>query len=103
MAATVAAKNRKVRQDALREMLSKKCTVEQVLNNVMKMETQGASMEGQELTALKYATDARLKLINKYLPELKASELSMIDEDGKTTGFKVTFSDGQRDNDTTKV
>jgi len=103
MAATVAAKNRRVRQDALREMLSKKCTVEQVIRNIDKMETQGAMMEGQELTALKYATESRLKLINKYLPELKASELSMVDEDGKTTGFNVTFTDAKTDNDTNEV
>ena len=40
------------------------------------MEKEGASMEANELTAIKYATDARLKLINKYLPELKATEMT---------------------------
>ena len=33
-------------------------------------------MEANELTAIKYATDARLRLINKYLPELKATEMT---------------------------
>ncbi len=76
MAATKAAQNRKIRQDSLREMLSKKCTVEQVINNVKKLEEQGASMEQQEVQALKYATDARIKLLGKYLPDLKSTELS---------------------------
>lgn len=33
-------------------------------------------MESNELNAIKYATDARLRLINKYLPELKATEMT---------------------------
>jgi biotin operon repressor len=81
MAATNAAKQRKLRQDALREMLSKKCTVEQVIRNIQKMEEQGLEIEAQELQALKYATDTRLKLINKYLPDLKSAEIT--GEDGK--------------------
>ena len=60
MAATNAAKNRAIRQDSLREMLSKKCTVEQVLVNIRKMEEQGASMESVELQALRAATDTRV-------------------------------------------
>ena len=76
MAATNAAKQRTMRQDALREMLSKKCTVEQLIKNVKKFEEQGASMEPNELQALKYATDTRLKLISKYLPDLKQVEMS---------------------------
>ena len=75
MAATNAAKNRAIRQDALREMLSKKCTVEQVLRNIKKMEEQGVSMEAIELQALRAATDTRVKLLNKYIPDLKSMEL----------------------------
>ena len=74
MAATNAAKNRTIRQDALREMLSKKCTVEQVLRNIKKMEEQVVSMEAIELQALRAATDTRLKLLNKYIPDLKSME-----------------------------
>jgi hypothetical protein len=47
-----------------------------LIDNIVKMEKQGASMEANELTAIKYATDARLRLINKYLPELKATEMT---------------------------
>lgn len=77
MAATALNKNRAIRQEALREQLSKQKHVEQVIKNIKKMEGQGAAMEPTELNAMKYATDARLKLINKYLPDLKATEHSI--------------------------
>lgn len=94
MAANNAAKQRKLRQDALREMLSKKCTVEQVINNIQKMEEQGLSMEAQELQALKYATDTRLKLINKYLPDLKSAEIT--GEGGEALKIQiVSYADSQ--------
>lgn len=76
MAATRANKIRQERQEALREMLSKKCTVQHVIENIRKMEEQGPEMEAQELTALKYATETRLKLISKYLPDLKSQEIT---------------------------
>lgn len=75
MAATRAAQNKKIRQEALREQLSKQKHLEKVVDNVKKMEEQGSEMEGQELQALKYATDARLKLIAKYLPDLKSIDI----------------------------
>ena len=82
MAATNAAKQRKMRQDSLREMLSKKCSVEQVLKNIKKMEEQGISMESVELQALRAATDTRLKLINKYMPDLKQTDIELTGENG---------------------
>lgn len=82
MAANNAAKQRKMRQDALREMLSRKCSVEQVLNNIKKMEEHGPGMESIELQALRAATDTRLKLINKYMPDLKQTDIEITGEDG---------------------
>ena len=76
MAANNPAKQRAMRQEQLRTYLSEKCRLEHVIDNIVKMEKEGASMEANELTAIKYATDARLKLINKYLPELKATEMT---------------------------
>ena len=75
MGATRAALNRKIRQESLREMLAERCRVQHVLDNIEKLETQGAAMEAQELQAMKYAVDARLKLIGKYLPDVKAIEI----------------------------
>jgi hypothetical protein len=76
MAANNPAKQRAMRQEQLRTYLSEKCRLEHVIDNIIKMEKEGASMESNELNAIKYATDARLKLINKYLPELKATEMT---------------------------
>jgi hypothetical protein len=76
MAANNPAKQRAMRQEQLRTYLSEKCRLEHVIDNIIKMEREGASMESNELNAIKYATDARLKLINKYLPELKATEMT---------------------------
>ena len=75
MAQTVAAKNKSIRQEALREWLSNKGLLDKVLDNAKKMEEQGAAMEPQELQGIKYATDTRLKLISKYLPDLKSMEI----------------------------
>jgi hypothetical protein len=76
MAANNPAKQRAMRQEQLRTYLSEKCRLEHVIDNIIKMEREGASMESNELNAIKYATDARLRLINKYLPELKATEMT---------------------------
>lgn len=90
MAATRAANNKSIRQEALREQLSKQKHLEQVVKNVKKFEEQGAAMEPNELQALKHATDTRLKLINKYLPDLKQVEIEGgIEHSG---GFTITWA-----------
>lgn len=81
MAATRAAQNRKIRQEALREQLAEQCRLQHIIDNINKMEQQGAAMDSQELQALKAATDTRVKLLGKYLPDLKAVELT--GEDGE--------------------
>jgi|GEM_PF-4693397 len=95
MAATRAAIARKNKQEALREMLSKQKLVEKAIDNIKKMEELGAAMEPTELNALKYATDARLKLVNKYLSDLKSTELSMDGggEGGSLKSIKIEFVD----------
>lgn len=100
MAATRAHLNKAVRQEALREQLSKQGHVQSAVDIIGKLTDLDNEMDSIEVQRLGKAMDGHFKLINKYLPELKASELSMVDEDGKTTGFKVTFTDAGRDNDT---
>jgi hypothetical protein len=68
--------NKAIRQEALREQLSKQKHIEQVIKNIGKMEVLGG-MESAELNSLKAATDTRLKLISKYLPDLKQSEITI--------------------------
>ena len=64
-----AAKNRAVRQEALREYLSNRGKVDYVFDNIEKIERG----EG-DLHALKAASELRLRLINKYLPDTKHIE-----------------------------
>ena len=96
MALTGAQKQKAIRQDALREMLSKKCTVQQVIANIEKMEgPEAVSMEPQELNALKYATDTRVKLLGKYLPDLKATEHSVSGDDENPLTYLIKEISGQ--------
>lgn len=94
MAATNAAKQRSMRQEQLRNYLAEKCRLEHVVDNIVKMEQQGAAMEPNELTAIKYATDARLKLISKYLPDLKSQEITGADGDALVVSLIKKRFDG---------
>ena len=67
-----AAKNRAVRQEALREYLSNRGKVDYVFDNIEKIERG----EG-DFQALKAASELRLKLINKYLPDTKHIEAEL--------------------------
>ena len=90
MAGSTASKNRKLRQDSLREFLSVKCTVQHVIDNIEKIERlelkdngeEGQEVDYKELQHLQFqmkklqtANDQRLKLVNKYLPDLKMQEI----------------------------
>jgi len=89
MAATRAHKIRAERQEALREMLSKKCTVEQVIEISNKIAELGGELDALAVTRLKAAADLKMKLISKYLPDVKAVEIS-----GEGGGdLQITVSD----------
>ena len=75
---TVAQANRAIRQESLREQLSAQGHVQQVIKNINKIECLDVddSAFNNSVTKLKVANEQRLKLINKYLPDLKATELT---------------------------
>ena len=74
--ATSAAKNKRIRQEALREQLSKQGHVQHVVEISKKLSDQHLTLEATHISALKAAADIKLKLINKYIPDLKSVELS---------------------------
>ena len=76
MGATVAAKNKKVREQALRDQLSQKQLHTQVIRIADKLDNQHLELEATHISALKASAELKLKLINKYMPDLKAVELS---------------------------
>jgi len=103
MAATRAQQNKSIRQEALREQLSAQGHVQQAVVIIDKLTDLSVDLDSLHIQRLNIAMGGHFKLINKYLPELKASEMSLIDEDGRTTGFKVEFTNDKRDSDTSEV
>ena len=82
-------RNKAVRQEALREQLQAQGHVQYIVENITKIEDLTADIDHNEAQRLKAATELRLKLVNKYLPDLKAVE-NTIDTDGQKG--KITFS-----------
>lgn len=96
MAETRAQSNRRIRQEALREQLAEQCRVQHILEDIKKLdELSGLKLDDFEsaedyiaehsvakdkASIIKIAMDGRLKLLNKYLPDLKSVEV--VDEDG---------------------
>lgn len=78
MATTNANKQRAIRQDSLREWLSKKCTAQHLVDNILKIEALDPVSESfrNELDKYKVANDQRLKILSKYLPDLKSAEFT---------------------------
>ena len=76
MAKTRAQQNRAIRQETLREWLSKKCTAQHLVENIIKIEELDVedSHFGNQLNKLRVANEQRLKILGKYLPDLKSTE-----------------------------
>ncbi len=75
MAETVANKNRRVRQDALREQLSQQGHVQHVIDIARQLMEPEGKLEALDITRLKAAADIKQKLIAKYLPDTKFVEI----------------------------
>lgn len=67
-----AQENRRIRQEALREQLAEQGHVQHVVENIAKLEDFNTDIDVHRLKA---AIDARMKLIAKYLPDLKQTEI----------------------------
>ena len=70
--------NRAIRQENLREQLSAQGHVQHVVDNMEKMIALSVTDDNfrNSLDKYKAVNDTKLKLINKYLPDLKSTELS---------------------------
>lgn len=71
-----ATRNRQARQETLRELLAKQKHVEKVIDNLKKIEDEGYELDALMIQRLRVANDTRLKLIAKYLPDLKSTEIT---------------------------
>lgn len=73
---TTAQKNRSIRQEALREQLANQGHLQYISENIAKLEDADTELDATQVQRLKYATEARIKLLGKYLPDLKSTELT---------------------------
>lgn len=81
------------RQEDLRTKLSEGKHLQYAIESIVKVEKlQPSDTSTQELAILKTAAELRLKLVNKYLPDLKNVELAN-DGGGELTIRVVDFSD----------
>ena len=79
MAITAANKNRAIRQEALREQLSNQGHVQHVTDIAKKLTDLETELDSVSVQRLKSAADIKLKLIGKYLGDVKAVEISGAD------------------------
>ena len=68
--------NKRLRQEALRESLSAGGHVEHVIEIANKLTSLDNALESTDIQRLKAGADIKIKLIGKYLPDLKATEHS---------------------------
>lgn len=68
--------NRRVRQEALRESLAARGLVQHVLDITDKLSNYENDLDSLMVQRLKAAADLQIKLINKYLPDLKSTEIT---------------------------
>lgn len=74
MGTTAANKNRAIRQEALREQLSNQGHVQHIVEMLNEIQDLQRDLDSNDLARYKVAIDTKLKLIGKYLPDLKSVE-----------------------------
>lgn len=94
MAQTRAQLNRKVRQDALREQLASQGHVQHVIELLGEIGNPVKDLERTMLDRYKVVIDTKLKLIGKYLPDLKAVEHSGDPDDPVSVKHTIEFISG---------
>lgn len=92
---TRAAQNRKIRQEALREELRNRGLLQQVIETNEKIADLTKPLDSGEVFRLKTANETRLKLINKYLPDLKQSDIELSGDEDSPLKFVVEFVGSQ--------
>lgn len=90
--ATAKDKNRRIRKEALREQLAAGGHLQHVVDIAKKLSDDGIDLDVVMVQRLRAAADIKLKLINKYLPDLKSVEISQeADDEGKPSAIRIEF------------
>lgn len=82
MAKTRAQRERGIRQDELRAYLAERGRVDYVFDNIEKIEELDPETEqffDKRLQQLKIANEQRIRLLNKYLPDMKEEQSEITD------------------------
>lgn len=74
-----AAKNKAIRQENTREMLANKGLIQQVIVITDKLEDGNEDIDSTMTQRLRAAADLKMRLVDKYLPSLKAIETTSND------------------------
>jgi hypothetical protein len=84
MPQTRAQTNRQIRKEALRDYVKERGSVQYLFDLIDKIEGLDSNSQvfSQDLQKYKAALDARIKMIGKYMPDLKAQELDLTSSDG---------------------
>lgn len=86
--------NRRIRQEELRAKLSAGSHLDDVIEFVTKIADLDDELDSANVHRLKTAAEIKLKLINKYLPDLKATEHSGQIDSEVTRKHRVSFTRG---------
>ena len=73
--ATVKARNKRVRQEALRELLANKGLIQHVLEITKELNDESIEIDPAMVDRKKFVVNTKLKLIAKYLPDEKIVEI----------------------------
>jgi phage gp36-like protein len=82
-------RNRRIRQDALREQLSQQKHHEHVVEILNEVRDPSQEIDANMLARYKLVIDTKLKLMNKYIGDVKSVELT--GEDGDPIKMQASF------------
>ncbi len=94
-------RNRRIRQEALREQLQQQGHLQhvvEILDNIRNDD----DIDNDKLSRLKVVIDTKLRLLNKYLPDLKSTEITGDAENPIVTSTPVLFVDADEDDSASK-
>ena len=87
--ATAKNRNRRIRQEALREQLANQGHVQHVVEILDKVKDESQEIDANMLARYKLVVDTKLKLMNKYIGDVKSVELT--GEDGDPIKMQASF------------
>lgn len=93
--ATAKNRNRRIRQEALREQLEKQGHIQHVVDLLEKLSNEESEVNSDMLQRYKLVIDTKIKLISKYLPDLKSTEIVGDPENPLVTSVPVSFVDAE--------